>query len=245
MSVTSSFCSVCSPSGVRMHGDRFEARRRRFARTPRLCPYGIRLISDAASLLLTAPQTHACLPTSTGMHEYIITRRSISSHDVRTFSGGPRRGSNLLHQRTPLHSGRRLMRVGIQPAHHLARRPLAPAGGPPHPRDRREEKKKLEGLMRESTTLHHRTTHNTGRRLMHAGLKPPHHLAQPSENTGGTKAWEQPATPTHPPTLWTAADACGHTASTPPRAPSPRPRGGTTPPAGQARREEETWGADA
>eukprot|EP00962_Isochrysis_galbana_P018879 scaffold5475_cov127-Isochrysis_galbana.AAC.13 len=44
------FRRVCSPGGVRMHGDRFEARRRRFARTPRLCPYGIRLISDAASL---------------------------------------------------------------------------------------------------------------------------------------------------------------------------------------------------
>eukprot|EP00962_Isochrysis_galbana_P009615 scaffold2681_cov139-Isochrysis_galbana.AAC.3 len=35
-----------------MHGDRLDARRRRFGQTPRLCPYGIiRLISDAASLL--------------------------------------------------------------------------------------------------------------------------------------------------------------------------------------------------
>lgn len=84
----------------------------------------------------------------------------------------------MLHQRTPRHSGRRLMRVGRQPAHHLARRPRAPAGGPPHPRDRRREKKKLGGLMRESTTLHHRAPHNTGRRLMRVGMKPPHHLAR-------------------------------------------------------------------
>eukprot|EP00962_Isochrysis_galbana_P000089 scaffold25_cov110-Isochrysis_galbana.AAC.1 len=72
------------------------------------------------------------------------------------------------------------MRVGKQPApaHHLARRPLAPAGGPPHPQDRRREKKKAGRLMRESTTLHHRAPHNTGRRLMRVGLKPPHHLAR-------------------------------------------------------------------
>eukprot|EP00962_Isochrysis_galbana_P049361 scaffold20889_cov139-Isochrysis_galbana.AAC.1 len=60
MSVTSSFGSDCSPIGSRMYGDWFEARRRRFAHTPWLTdistdiiyqrPYGIRLITDAASL---------------------------------------------------------------------------------------------------------------------------------------------------------------------------------------------------
>eukprot|EP00962_Isochrysis_galbana_P022971 scaffold6882_cov117-Isochrysis_galbana.AAC.8 len=105
------------------------------------------------------------------------------------------RESTTLHHRAPHNTG------------NLSRRPLAPAGGPRHPRDRRGEKKKLEGLMRESTTLHHRAPHKPQER---SSLQTP---------GGPSKAWEQPAT-----TLWTAADACGHTASTPPRAPSTRPR---------------------
>eukprot|EP00962_Isochrysis_galbana_P054500 scaffold26086_cov152-Isochrysis_galbana.AAC.1 len=63
----------------------------------------------------------------------------------------------------------------------------------------------------------------------------------------GTKAWEQPATPTHPPTLWTAADACGQAyiqPAHPSRAVHSPPRG-DHPTHGTGEERRRNLGADA
>ena len=105
--------------------------------------------------------------------------------------GGLMRESTTLHHRAPQHVGRRLMRVGLKPPHHRARRPLASAGERTHPPDRLRQKKNMGGLMRESTTLHHRAPQHVGRRLMRVGLKPPHHRAHRPLASAGER--------THPP----------------------------------------------